>query len=377
MNEIFIRSDKGEYYPGDCVCGAIYLEIKAPTEACGVQLSFKGAESVCWECHASGVRSIQQTSHDYVDYNQIDLYRQSLPFALGSYCFPFKLQLPQLIPGTFQASGGEAGQVWSAAVAYQLYGNVLGAEDMVAKQVVVVRSVSPSLLRDNHITQAQFMEFPSASRFFGRKIHVTVKPLEKLAKTGECVHLRMVITDKKPEQSCVFCIKLVQILKVTLPVKIRAGQEGQEDHVLDKTGALTTPKEELTVASHQHRVIREMSGVLSPQTSVSLASGGGFDNILIPLKMKDGKKVIPSVHGKYVQCDYGLEVHMHFGDNREQVVMCDIASVLPADNMEWTEWQPRWWMANAEVKLGNTPISPSEHLLGGETFSSLPRFQEL
>lgn len=385
MNRVFLRTDKGEYYPGDYVCGAVYLEIRAPTEGHGIQLSFKGTESARCEYHEqTGVRTSlhsgagdggkgsHKATRDYVDYSNTDLYKQSVPFALGHYCLPFRLQLPQLMPGTFTASGSDGSKVWSVVVEYQLMANVAGAEDMVVQHEVVVRAVTPELLRDINVTQAQCMEFPAAIKIlgiFGKKILVTVKPLENVIKTGERAHLRMVITNKSPSQICTFSVKLARRLIVKIPVKTREEVRGEFDIELQK--------QLVTIADEPHTVIREMSGSLSAHDSRSFARGGGFDNLIVPLKTMDGKDVVPTVHGEFVQCDYSLEVSMHFGDQKVRTVTCDIPRVLPADNTQWLEWKPQPWMKTAEVKLGNTPISPSKHLLEGEAFSKLPPFQEL
>ena len=44
-----------------------------------------------------------------------------------------------------------------------------------------------------------------------------------------------------------------------------------------------------------------------------MCRGGGLDNMMIPMKTRDGKDVIPSVEGKYIQVsrpNTNLKIHV-------------------------------------------------------------------
>ncbi|KAK7112489.1 uncharacterized protein [Littorina saxatilis] len=380
MNRVYLRSDKGEYLPQETICGAVYLDIRTPSVARGVQLSFKGTESVCCDCDIEGNRVSLQASNDYVDFCNAELFVQKGPFALGSYCFPFRLQLPYNSPGTFHASGSDPGKAWSAHVTYRLKTNILGAETMEAEQDVVVLAATPEALRDNNLTQAHELRIPSNSFFgFGRKVHLTLKPLSNFVRSGDCARLRMVVTNSLKSRSCSFSIKLVRRLTLTLPYKPRpsldaSGDPGEEIPVLQDVQQHAVQVEGGSV------VIREMSGDLSEHArgSLLLASGGGLDNIMIPLKTSDGHSVMPSVCGKYIQCEYSLEVSLQM-DDKIQTISCPIMGILPEENAQWLSWKPLPWMNRAHVKLSKPagPITPPEQLLGSEAFGRIPRFQDL
>jgi hypothetical protein len=53
------------------------------------------------------------------------------PFALGSYCFPFRLKLPHVIPGSFSARSSDPTRSWGADVIFAIKANLLGTDDMV------------------------------------------------------------------------------------------------------------------------------------------------------------------------------------------------------------------------------------------------------
>ncbi|XP_025081906.1 uncharacterized protein LOC112556765 isoform X2 [Pomacea canaliculata] len=334
---------------------AVYLNILTPTEAHGVQLSFRGKESVCSEIHVEEQTINHQVKQDYVDYCYIDLFVQNEPFAFGSYCFPFRLQLPHQIPGTFKASSKMPSRVWSASVIYQLHANIVGAETMSVSQDVVVTAVTPENIRDNHLTEDQIETFVPPGRFF-EKMHVTVKLLQNYVKAGENLRFRMSFSKNCPTITEIG-IKLQQILRLTVPnksKKLDGSRMDQSSVILEDT--VTT--------------IRELVGILPPPGLQVL------DNILVPLKTCDGCTVMPSVHGTFIQCNYSLEVSLHFG-RQVKTLTCPIPGLLPEDNSEWLAWRPLPWLQNAEVKLGNGPITPSEHLIESEAFARLPGFQDI
>lgn len=375
MNQVFLRTDKGEYYPGETVCGAVYLDIRTPTEAHGIQLSFNGRESVCCVHDIEGVKVNLQGAHDYIDYCNADLFTQKEPFALGKYCFPFQLQIPYITPGSFSASGNDPENVWSGHIMYRLRANVLGADAMVVEQEVVIIAVTPDALRENHMTRAHSIQVSSGS-FFGRKVHVTVKALSNYVKSGECARLKMVLTNQLSSRNCTFKIKLVRILTLTIPHKPRpcvdgTGHQGEE---ASQSSQLYTKHVE-----GGPFVVRQIKGDLSQHKSFSLSGGGALDNIMIPLKSMDGKSVMPSVRGKYIQCDYSLEVSLQMGENNVQTVSCPILGVLPVENAQWLSWKTQQWMHTVDVKLSKSPgpISPPRQILESEAFGRLPGFQDV
>ncbi|KAL8588927.1 hypothetical protein ACOMHN_012965 [Nucella lapillus] len=375
MNQVLLRTDKGEYYPGETVCGAVYLDIRTPTEAHGVQLSFNGRESVCCVQDIDGSKVNLQSTHDYIDYRNADLFTQKEPFALGKYCFPFRLQIPYVTPGSFSASGGGTENVWSGCVTYRLRANVGGADELTVEQEVVVIAVTPEALRENHTTEVHSFQVSSGS-FFGRKVQVTVKTLANYVQSGECARLKMVLSNQLSSRTCTFRIKLVRLLTMTVPYKPRPGLDGrgEEGEEACQTTQLYTKHVE-----GGPFIVRQIVGDLSQHSSVTLARGGALDNVMIPLKSMDGKSVMPSVNGKYIQCDYSLEVSLHLGENNVQAVSCPILGVLPIENAQWMSWKAQQWMHTADVNLSTTPgpISPPEQILESEAFSRLPGFQDV
>ncbi|XP_076444679.1 uncharacterized protein LOC143282794 [Babylonia areolata] len=377
MNQVFLRTDKGEYQPGETICGAVYLNIHTPTEAHGVQLSFSGRESVCCVQDTDGHNINLQASYDYVNYCNADLFTQKEPFSLGRYRFPFRLQIPYVTPGTFRASGSDPANTWSGSVMYRLHASILGAEAMLVEQEVVIRAVSTEALRENHMTRAHSLEVSSGS-FFSRKVHITVKLHSNYIKSGDCARLKMVLTNQLNSRNCTFSIKLVRMLTLTIPHKPRSCVDGMGDHGEEASAGHTAQPFTKHVEGGPF-VVRKVTGDLSHYSSVTFARGGALDNIMIPLKSMDGKCVMPSVHGKYIQCDYSLELSLQLGENNVQTVSCPILGVLPVDNDQWSSWTTLQWMHSADVKLSKSPgpITPPEQLLESEAFGCLPGFQNV
>ncbi|PVD37482.1 hypothetical protein C0Q70_00072 [Pomacea canaliculata] len=284
MNQLFIRSDKGEYLPGEFVCGAVYLDINAPTEGHGVQVSFQGEESVCCELQVNGLRTNVQAKQEYVDYCHTDLFTQNEPFACGSYCFPFRLRLPHQIPGTFKTTCIETSFAWSACVMYQLHANIAGAETMKVSQDIVVTAVTPENLRDNHLTRAHEIVFVPSRRLFGQKMHVTLKLIKNFLKTGENLRLRMIFTHGNQTAIHGFSMKLLQTLTLTVPSKSKI-------------------KEVPGVADKKVTVIREVAGMM-PSGAYNVGNWHGVDNLMIPLKTEHGQNILPSVHGKFIKVHF-------------------------------------------------------------------------
>lgn len=385
MNTILLRTDRGEYFPGETICGAVYLLIQTPTEAHGVQLSFNGREAVTCECDIDGNKTTLKASHDYVDYSNTDIFIQEEPFALGSYCFPFRLQLPFVIPGTFHACSNNPVKVWSACVSFTLKTSVLGTDAMTAEQDVVVNGTEQQSITENHMTKAHEISIGSTiAALLGLNVHVTVKPLANFVRTGSNACLRMIVTNR-PKASRFFFIlrsfvvQLVRTLTLRIPYRPHRNTEAGGDQPASNDSVDSDKAHcKIVQVEGERTVVREMRGDLSQNSSFTFSSGGGLDNLMIPLKDANGHNVFPSVSGRYIQCDYFLEVSLQVGD-RTETVKCPIPGILPEENVQWQSWTTMPWMQTSQVKLSRipTPLTPPEQILDSEAFGRLPPFQVL
>ncbi|GFO02090.1 arrestin domain-containing protein a-like [Plakobranchus ocellatus] len=367
-NQMCLRTNQGEYTPGDVIYGAVYLHIGTPTEATGIKISFKGIERCTYEYECDGKKSLKnETLH--VNIHQAELYSQSECFQFGCYVFPFCFELPQDAPGSFQYRGSSDKGSWKLDITYVLLAHAEGSDGIQASQSIVVYQASELALAERSIGCAQdatveVCRFPLSSKL----IHITVKLIDNYVETGTNLQLRLVVTNPTKVKMTGFNVKLLRYFRLFLKDQAVAkslldNMEMVEDvcHIAPESG----PLEVLSIASSSYS---------------AMAGNAGLDRLQIPLRENltgQSADLAPSVSSKHVSNRYGLEVSISFSNNHKETLILGVPGVLPRKNREWSKWKPSEWVYNAETKLSSSCFSVPHQLLRTEAFAGLPSFHVL
>nr|KAI8765637.1 arrestin domain-containing protein A-like isoform X1 [Biomphalaria glabrata] len=359
-NEISLRTVKGEYLPGETVHGAVYLLISRPTEANCIQITFKGIETCTYKYEHEGRKTLQnETAH--ADFSNVNLYSQKEYFQFGSYVFPFKFELSKTIPGTFHCTGKQNGAEWEVDVSYVLQAQ---ANTMQVSQKIVVYQVDETNMQNNLLGQAKDVSF-SPSFFSKTRVHITVRLIKNYVETGDNMMMRLILTNPSKLHVTGFSIKLLRYLKLYLTY--RGTSEKQLTANMEFTNGVIVVAPE----TGPHTVY-SMEG----ESCAFSAGNSSLDRLQIPLK-ENRINLPPSVEGKNVKSQYGLEVRVKFSNGHSETLLLPIPGVLPCKNEQWSQWCPPDWTFKAETKLSSSLFSVPEYLLRTEAFSGLPTFQVL
>ncbi|XP_046360589.2 uncharacterized protein LOC124138096 [Haliotis rufescens] len=361
MNEILLRTHKGEYLPGEDVFGVVYLSIDDPTAGRGIKLIFKGYEHFHYDYRSEGGKNTLEATKDYIDFYNVDLYSSTEPFAIGSYTFPFMMKLPKVLPGTFSAQS-ESDATWTCMVDYWIQASVTDS-DLTATQGIVVQMK----LKGEEANKTTELDYVIRKFPFRKSIHFLVRLVDTHPVSGDKMKLRMIITNETSTTISAFKIKLLRdilfICKKDVPLeklspRIRRMQ--QKTYIQPEGGPL---------------VVMETGGNSSGMDPSVLTRV--LDNILIPLKSKDGQDLPPSIKGQHIECRYGLEIIITLSNNSIVRINHPVPCLLPKRNTKWQTWMAPSWAAEAKVITSDSRFSVSDDQLNGEAFSALPGFQAL
>ncbi|KAL3875889.1 hypothetical protein ACJMK2_033796 [Sinanodonta woodiana] len=369
MNEILIRTNKGEYNPGEEIYGVVYLNIINPTAGRGVRLSFLGYEHFLYEYTDEEEKDKDgnryEARKDYMR-TSTTLFEKEDPLMLGSYMIPFRLKLLSELPGTFHASNYDAVMKvrWVATACYSVEAEVIDSKNMKTQQEInVVQFAS-----QNTLPLAFSAEHTVTSFLFHRRsFKVDARLKDHWCRSGGTAKLRIIITNDTHVNVTGISIKLVR--ELMFMCKIGSQRRPRVDKcVVDEVDGrvLIHPEGEPVTLSQQ-----------SILNSHAEAFNRGLDNILIPLKDGNMRPVIPSVKGSHILCQYSLEVQVHLSNGTNIPLTVPLPAVLPCENPEWQRWQAPDWVSEAEVTSTEGLLSVPSNVLYSEAFSGIPGFQRL
>ncbi|XP_062590892.1 arrestin domain-containing protein A-like isoform X1 [Saccostrea cucullata] len=374
MNEIILRTNKGEYNPGENVYGVVYLNICNPTAGRGIRLKFEGLESIFYECLGNEKHEGQclNDSKCYIDAKDVTLYtcEDTDVMGIGSYCFPFKVSLLTEIPGSFSSENVADNGKWRASVQYWLKAELIGAESISTDQFLVVNHPLPSFLLPNDPPMAVDCKIEVSHFLFLKKsLHVTAKLTKQVWQSGDVAKLRIIITNNTDVKVSCISIKLCREL------------------ILVKRGIVVPcydPK--VTVDVGNERTYIRPEGV-DPKVvwENSIAASGcsqevlnkGLDNIRIPLRNEQQIPIESSVTGSHTQCYYYIDVKVTLQNHQEGNLTVPIYCLMHPKNVEFSAWKPPSWVYETEVIMGKSIFSVPKTVLRSEAFSDIPRFQAL
>ncbi|XP_064601816.1 uncharacterized protein LOC135467849 [Liolophura sinensis] len=364
MNHIVVRTNAGEYHPGDTVYGAVYLNIVNPTAGCGVRLKFRGYEYFAYGLgHGKGNDfPLFSDKKDYIDCNDIILYKNASPLSLGSYVFPFQFSLLHEIPGSFNADGGEDVR-WEALVEYWVQTELIGAESVQAKQSLIVYQKTPNL------QQAQVAHH-KVKCWFGlsqKNFSLTARLLDPVHKCLGYANLRLLIANQSSENVVSLTIKLNRELLLCTKYSSTTPLLNDPNIVrMDRKLWIQPEQESLTI--WEHSICEDHGGILNR----------GMDKIRIPLFTNNREAIPPTTHGAHVQCRYKVVATVQLQNGQSCSVTVPVNSILPVGNRDWKFSElPEWINNKLTVMATLPPFCVQSHILYGEPFSGLPPFQQL
>ncbi|XP_048764642.1 arrestin domain-containing protein A-like isoform X4 [Ostrea edulis] len=372
MNEIILRTNKGEYNPGENIYGVVYLNICNPTAGRGVRLKFEGLESITYSCsgNADHEGPVLSDSKYYIDAKDVTLYicEETEVVGIGAYCFPFKVSLLSEIPGSFSSENGTGNGKWQASVHYWLKAELIGAESISTVQFLVVNHPLPSFLLPSDPPMAVDCRIEVSHFLFLKKsMHVTAKLTKQVWQSGDVAKLRIIITNNTDVNVSRITIKLCRELilvkrGIVIPCydpNVTVDEENDRTYIRPK-GADPEVVWENTIAACSQDVLNK-----------------GLDNIRIPLRNEQEIPIESSVAGSHIQCYYYVDISVTLQNNQEGNLTVPIYCLIHAKNTEFLAWKPPSWVYETEVIMGKSIFSVSQSVLRSEAFSDIPRFQAL
>ncbi|XP_059168383.1 arrestin domain-containing protein A-like isoform X2 [Physella acuta] len=350
---------------------AVYLLICRPTEANGVIVSFKGIETCIYEYEFDGKKTLRNDTI-HVDFSNISLFSQTESFQFGAYVFPFRIQLPKTIPGTFQCTGKTERALWNIDVSYTLRAQAVGADGIMVSQQIVVYQAEQKDIEDNFVGSAADKSFQTSwFPIQNKKLHLTVRLVENWVETGSNLQLKLIVSNPSRKKVTGFTIKLLRYLKLAI-----RDNDSKTRKVLDN---MEFSEDEIIIAPESGpHLISSLSGESDLLMNGKLSVG--LDKLQIPLVekvMETQIPVPPTVTGKHVKNQYGLEISIKINDLPVEPLTLHIPGILPKKNKEWLQWTPPHWTSQTEVKQASSVFNVPDHLLRTEAFSGLPPFQVL
>ncbi|XP_033740492.1 uncharacterized protein LOC117327517 isoform X2 [Pecten maximus] len=369
MNQVVLRSHKGEYLPGEDIYGVVYLNVVSTTTGRGIRLKFQGCEHFVYRHgHPPAEEKFEAKKH-YLDYPDIDLYKSQDIFMLGSYIFPFRIRLLTEIPASFDANGIGTGCNWTAKVTYTLSAEVIDASNLNTTQTIVVyhplgrtESSSTPKLVTNRLDVPYLL-------FLKKPLFVTAKLQRNVQQTGDSMKVKIIITNQTNRDVSNITVRLIR--EITFVAK-----GGLSSTKICKDDSIQETRDRIFICPEKGPFIVQDIPV---EGCLAEILNRGLDNFIIPLKEPhDQHSPIPSsVAGNHIQCRYVVEILVRLENNASLVTTLPVPCIWHQKNKQWADQSIPDWVYNTEVMLSESPFSVPENVLSGEVFAGIPRFQAL
>ncbi|XP_077979801.1 arrestin domain-containing protein A-like [Glandiceps talaboti] len=390
MNQINIRTEKGDYVGGETIYGAVYLRISGSTGAHIILLKFKGYESSeffrtrrsNFTAYTGEDQEVTDVATGYerplnvlkgkkVYFNStLKLWEEKETLPQGHYVFPFQYQLPPDLPGTFyHEAQGE--KFWKGNVKYKLKATIIGDNEYIKfSQAVVIKPYNNKL---NEITPKPMKQIGIVKKCFcytSGEVHVTVRTNKAIYKAGELAHVHITIKNESSED--------INAVRVNLRRTVRllgwwqAGNHGDENDVAEyhgKPADSVFPDKSVVVWANllQGHPKSEASNVCERDVDIPLVENLTTQNMVVPL--------LPSTLGSLVRCAYHLSVDVDVPYAPDITVVVPIVAIQATSNEEWADWTPPDWITHCQIKQSSDECSVRQSIVDSHIFSKIPPFQ--
>ncbi|XP_035695911.1 arrestin domain-containing protein A-like [Branchiostoma floridae] len=361
MNELVLRTNKGQYVGGETVYGAVYLQIDRVTSGTGVKLKFHGYEDFYYEERGSqrysgtGEFSVMRGRKEHFDV-EVPIYTSTDPIPLGCYVFPFQYELPADLPATFHCKG----PLYEATIKYEVKACVIGKESnlKVSQPLIIREVVEPSLLKD-----AVRYEDQSEVLKCGCYRQGDISIVASLDKTEYTVGDTGTVS--------------VDISNST-SVKIRNIRVNMKRVVHLMKGQWVCTAAEASKVRNRMSSSAGQPGPLVEKVWGETREGTSNKKIelALPVELKNLPPVVTL--GKHIKCVYRILVDVGLKSSLSLPTgLLKIPYLHPPSNSEWDDWKPPHWVSQCERMTVEGKFAVSSNVLAQEEFAGLPTFQVL
>ena len=394
MNEIFVRTNRGEYSGGQTIYGAVYLRAVIPCNAEALVLSIFGAESCSWKKTVADFGNVEErVSYTPVQVEQIEededqqeiktkditfegrkeLFQAEFNLAtfeegavpLGCYAYPFHYTLRQGLPNSFVKSKqyDEIKETaYEASIRYQVTAKLFSS----ARSDTILSATQNIEVKNLDLTTNKYWSRTSQKQHgkYVKSVNAPVKScccfprgelglqveLERIQYTlGEAVKLRYCIDNRSDIRLEKANIKLRRTL--TIHGHDTSVTESGNKQTMKQTGfpeILKQVEENINIEGSQRKT---------------------FD-IHIPLSCPVEENLSGTI-GSLVKCRYNVEVEVEVPWDADVSVNMPIL-VFPGHSEEWLQWIPPEWIDGLKISNVNGICAVAKHLLESKEFENVP-----
>ncbi|XP_065846605.1 arrestin domain-containing protein A-like [Oscarella lobularis] len=357
MNEICIRTNKGEYVGGETIFGIVYLAVRNPIQSRKLKLKIKGHEKCEWD-YSYSVREednwVKRTGKkkgrtQFLELNQ-NLIEYEDDFPLGYFFYPFQYVLPQGLPGTFYYKCDEKGNSVLAEVAYKIKAEVVdtsGSSDAKLKAVQLLSISDRCKIRD--AAECTKTSMVKTCCCIPRGDVIVTANLDKMTyQTGEEA---TILIDVKNNSSINTSHMVVRLMR---GIRLRGAD------------------------AHRERSKKEpkcLMDVMSMSSYEGCASGS-FKRTNAPIKLWsqqheiDKADILPSTSGSVVRCNYHIDIEVVVPWAPDVELQVPI-QIKPPKNKTWEEWKSPSWASECHRVITQGPCAVTAKTLDSASFSGV------
>ncbi|XP_065837091.1 arrestin domain-containing protein A-like [Oscarella lobularis] len=358
MNQIYIRTNKGEYVAGETVYGSVYLNIVQPIASKGLKLKVKGYEKCEWDYYFYEQVGEERTERrkgemkGKKDFFKVDIRLIDYPggFPMGSYSYPFQYHLPQGLPGIYRMKGKHFEQHWTAKINYVVKAEVdiPGTKhDLVCKQPLVVYSELRQAIQPVEYTKQGTVRTCCCIPRGDVLVKATMDKNSYMA--GEVAQIHVDVDNQSAVDIENFVVKLMRVIHL----------KGKDD---DRS---------------QHDSLRLVDVVCQNKYDGCKAHDQKSSDVPLELWRKDGatkENFQPSTKGSAVQCTYHVDIEMQVPWAPDIEIHAPVQIYAPL-NLHWQQWQPPPWVAQCVQTPVVGPFAVAAEILASQAFAGIPGFQ--
>ncbi|XP_077865255.1 arrestin domain-containing protein A-like [Saccoglossus kowalevskii] len=411
MNQISLRTEKGEYSGGETIFGVVYLRIATATVAQAIQLNLKGFESSDFfqpkkhtsfkayaeegipetaESHkpkdAKNDISISLNTDTYSEVlkglkyyfnTSVSLWEEKGPLPRGHYVIPFQYNLPPDIPGSFFKE--EVGhKIWKGVVKYTVKAFILESDEP-------IEYTQPIIIQPTNIFSEKLLS-PKPTKVTGivkkcfcysrGEVHVEAKLNKSIYNSGDIAKLEVLIDNQSTED--------IDVIRVTLRRVVRLlgwwrNGNGSEEDVYSDNSEMEdfNGKPPVSVFPKTSEIVWASLLQGCPKSEKNKMHKRLIDIPLIETLASNDHVVplLPSTLGSLVRCAYCISVDVDVPYAPDITVTLSIDAIKSTSNEQWAQWTPPDWMTQCQVKHSLGECSVRQSVLGSEVFAAIPPFQ--
>jgi len=338
-NEIFIRTDRGQYVGGDVVYGTVYLNVLHPFTARSLIVEFQGYEKVFWEYEhtefyqENGQQKTRKIVKSHGGENTFfkDAFTLiSYPggFPMGQWSYPFQYRLPDKLPGVFEKK--------------KLRGLKLVAKIRYKIKATVDVSMGFDLKTKSHLVVHEKLDMMIQPKHHDKTIEV---------RTCCCVPRGPVRCECWMDKNAYMSGETAQ-----LHVQVQNNSEVNVTHFTSKL----LREINLSDGHGNTRTLRDVIVMRKYDGTVAHTNR----NADIPLQLigKKSKPIKPTSGSRMVNCSYSMMVEMDIPWAPDLEIYSPVTIYAP-QSQAWVNWAAPSWVGQAQVQQVCTQLAIPKDLL--------------